>query len=271
MLAVRTGAGCSRTTRPRRVRPASAYASGENRWRPVRKHDSSAKPLPMTKPSYVEALDRAGVMEALAAFDPHVAGTPPLGLDLPGSDTDVLCHAPDAAAFAAAVWSAVGEHPGFAVRQWVALQRGSAGDRVLRGTWLGIRGVRAGKGRGRAVWLAALPGRASAARAGRAFASGRRHGPAARGDEDGACVRGRPEFARRPVRDLARRRVSVGHRACRAPGRGRLRPLRRCPPAVRVASYVGADSTRAPGAARRSSRMRMHAMPAQPSSTKPST
>jgi len=32
-------------------------------------------------------------MRALAEFDPHLAGTLPLGLDLPTSDLDILCHA----------------------------------------------------------------------------------------------------------------------------------------------------------------------------------
>jgi hypothetical protein len=72
----------------------------------------------MAKPAYDEALRRAGALEALAAFDPHVAGTPPLGLDLPGSDIDILCHAPDLNAFAAVVGTAFGACEGFSARRW---------------------------------------------------------------------------------------------------------------------------------------------------------
>lgn len=61
---------------------------------------------------------RAGVLPALAAFSPRVAGTPPLGLDMPASDIDVLCHAPDADAFAAVVQSAFGDAADFFLRRW---------------------------------------------------------------------------------------------------------------------------------------------------------
>lgn len=56
------------------------------------------------------------MLAALAAFDPHIAGTPPLGLDLPTSDIDILCHAPDSAAFAATVSARLGHQSGFALR-----------------------------------------------------------------------------------------------------------------------------------------------------------
>ena len=74
----------------------------------------------MTRPHYLDALQKVGVLSSLARFDPRVAGTPPLGLDLPDSDIDVLCHAPDPKDFALAVWAAFGNHPGFAARQWVS-------------------------------------------------------------------------------------------------------------------------------------------------------
>ncbi|WP_236549137.1 DUF4269 domain-containing protein [Novosphingobium sp. TCA1] len=57
-------------------------------------------------------------MTRLAAFDPRVAGTFPLGLAVSGSDIDVLCHAPDADAFAAALWDACGDFEDFAMWQW---------------------------------------------------------------------------------------------------------------------------------------------------------
>jgi hypothetical protein len=72
----------------------------------------------MDRPSYIDALDRSGLLKALARFDPHVAGTPPLGLDLPESDIDVICHAADAQAFARAVWDFACSFDGFAMHQW---------------------------------------------------------------------------------------------------------------------------------------------------------
>ena len=72
----------------------------------------------MVRPAYDEALRRSGALEALAAFDPHVAGTPSLGLDLPASDIDILCHAPDLDAFAAVVEAVFGACDGFSVGRW---------------------------------------------------------------------------------------------------------------------------------------------------------
>jgi len=59
---------------------------------------------PEERPHYLEALHRTGLMFLLAGFDPHVAGTPPLGLKLPTSDIDVLCHVPDPIEFSAVLW-----------------------------------------------------------------------------------------------------------------------------------------------------------------------
>jgi len=71
------------------------------------------------RPSYEDALAACGVLGVLAAFEPRVAGTPPLGLDVPGSDIDVLCFAPDAQRFTDAVWHAFADAPAFTARQWV--------------------------------------------------------------------------------------------------------------------------------------------------------
>jgi len=68
--------------------------------------------------SHEDALRLTGALRALAEFDPRVAGTPPLGLDLPDSDIDVLCHAPDAAAFAARVFNRFSGYECFATHQW---------------------------------------------------------------------------------------------------------------------------------------------------------
>jgi hypothetical protein len=54
----------------------------------------------------------------LDPFDPRVAGTPALGLDLPGSDLDILCHAPDPDAFLAVLWPLCSGWPGSALWQW---------------------------------------------------------------------------------------------------------------------------------------------------------
>lgn len=77
----------------------------------------------MTRPHYLDALHRVGVLSSLARFDPHVAGTPPLGLDLADSDIDVLCHAPDPMEFTRAIWTGFGTYPGFGARQWVSCER----------------------------------------------------------------------------------------------------------------------------------------------------
>jgi len=62
-------------------------------------------------------------MTKLVAFDPRVAGTPPLGLDQPTSDVDVLCHALDPAAFAACVWATFSTAADFSIRQWIGADR----------------------------------------------------------------------------------------------------------------------------------------------------
>jgi hypothetical protein len=77
----------------------------------------------MSRPDYREAIKMAGIMTHLAAFDPHAAGTPPLGLALAASDIDILCHAGDAQAFGAAVWRHFSHYPEFSLRQWRSADR----------------------------------------------------------------------------------------------------------------------------------------------------
>ncbi len=72
---------------------------------------------------YRQAIDRLSVLEILRDCDPHVAGTLPLGIDVPGSDIDILCHAPDGGAFAQLVWSAFGDRDEFSIRQWIGDER----------------------------------------------------------------------------------------------------------------------------------------------------
>ena len=77
----------------------------------------------MASPTYLEALQRLDLLAALACFDPHIAGTPPLGLDLPGSDIDVLCHVADIDAFTRTVWDVASNHERFAIHQWTGETR----------------------------------------------------------------------------------------------------------------------------------------------------
>ncbi|WP_439490947.1 DUF4269 domain-containing protein [Blastomonas fulva] len=86
-------------------------------------HAGSSYQRSMIRPHYLEALDRLGVLPELAAFDPHVVGTPPLGLDLPASDIDVVCFAPDPDGFTRAVWNAFGTHAEFRMWQRIAHDR----------------------------------------------------------------------------------------------------------------------------------------------------
>lgn len=77
----------------------------------------------MERLNYREALRRSGIMAVLAEFDPHIAGTPPLGLDLPTSDLDILCCAADPEAFTAAIWTSFSVEADFSIKQWIAADR----------------------------------------------------------------------------------------------------------------------------------------------------
>jgi len=66
--------------------------------------------------NYLEALRQTRIMERLAGYDPHVAGTPPLGIEGPDSDIDVLCHAADLDGFAAWMVEQFGGEREFSVR-----------------------------------------------------------------------------------------------------------------------------------------------------------
>jgi hypothetical protein len=87
----------------------------------------------MTRPDYREAIVRSRALERLSAFDPHVAGTLPLELDLPTSDIDILCHCPAPDVFAAALWHAFGDAEGFAMRQWMGGGRAIIAGFMLHG------------------------------------------------------------------------------------------------------------------------------------------
>ncbi|GAM05172.1 DUF4269 domain-containing protein [Novosphingobium sp. MBES04] len=68
-------------------------------------------------------LASSGLPDVLAAYDARVVGTFPLGLDVAGSDVDIVCHAPDAKAFAHELWARFAQSEHFALRQWVQGER----------------------------------------------------------------------------------------------------------------------------------------------------
>jgi hypothetical protein len=77
----------------------------------------------VNRASYRDAIQHTNVLTVLAEHDPHVAGTPPLGLDLPSSDIDVLCFAPDLDRFTTTLWAAFGSYPNFRIWQWSGADR----------------------------------------------------------------------------------------------------------------------------------------------------
>ena len=85
----------------------------------------------MSRVAHEVALQRTGVLALLAPYDPHVAGTPPLGLDLPGSDIDIVCEVLDADAFVALLTEHFGDQPDFSVHA-----RPDLGAMIIRfSTW----------------------------------------------------------------------------------------------------------------------------------------
>jgi hypothetical protein len=64
-------------------------------------------------------LEASGLWHLLNEFDPVLAGTVPLGIDIAGSDLDVLCEVPEAAQtrFAALLRVHFGARPGFRLAQ----------------------------------------------------------------------------------------------------------------------------------------------------------
>lgn len=56
------------------------------------------------------------VLESLQAYDPILVGTIPIGIDLPGSDLDIICHCADLEAFSQALHTHFAHAPGWQVR-----------------------------------------------------------------------------------------------------------------------------------------------------------
>lgn len=71
-------------------------------------------------PDWQEALRGSGVLDLLAGFDPRIAGTLPLGVSLPGSDIDILCHAPEPNDVADCLSEARERLPGLVLRRWIS-------------------------------------------------------------------------------------------------------------------------------------------------------
>lgn len=69
------------------------------------------------RPPYTAVLAALDLPQALAAFDARVIGTPPLGLDMPTSDIDLICHARDSEAFSRAVRRMFGREENFTLER----------------------------------------------------------------------------------------------------------------------------------------------------------
>lgn len=79
--------------------------------------------MQITRPHFEIAVQQLGVLKALRAYDPRVAGTPPLGVETEKSDIDILCHAPDASAFSTDVQNAYGTMSDLRIWQWISKDR----------------------------------------------------------------------------------------------------------------------------------------------------
>ena len=87
----------------------------------------------MTVEDYKSAVTGSAVMELLKPFDPRIVGTLPLGLAVPGSDIDIVCHAPDPNAFADMVWTHYQSADDFVLYRWTSGTRPA----VARFVWNG--------------------------------------------------------------------------------------------------------------------------------------
>lgn len=68
-------------------------------------------------------------MDLLVGFDPRIAGTLPLGVSLPGSDIDILCHASNPNDVAEQLWRWRERLAELTLRRWIT------GDRPLVATF----------------------------------------------------------------------------------------------------------------------------------------
>ena len=70
------------------------------------------------RPSYLEALEAARVAEHLERWPWKLAGTPPLGIDVAGSDIDVICTVEDGVEFSRVLWAAYSGYDDYRSWQW---------------------------------------------------------------------------------------------------------------------------------------------------------
>ncbi len=68
---------------------------------------------------YGDAVERVALGHHLRQWPWTLAGTPPLGIDVPGSDIDVVCSVDDYDGFATALWQAFAQFDGFCLWQWI--------------------------------------------------------------------------------------------------------------------------------------------------------
>jgi len=86
--------------------------------RPALPPEPSGLPIGRLGPRAQQAaamLDTHPIMETLAPWDPVVVGTLPLGIDVPGSDLDILCEVHDRKAFTDTAAAAFGRFSTFAI------------------------------------------------------------------------------------------------------------------------------------------------------------
>lgn len=62
------------------------------------------------------ALQELRVMQALTHFNPVLVGTIPIGIDIPGSDLDIICDADDLKVFSNVVTNEYGDQKGFLLK-----------------------------------------------------------------------------------------------------------------------------------------------------------
>lgn len=76
-----------------------------------------------TRMPYRQALGALDLSEHLRPWPWMIAGTPPLGIEVPGSDIDVICTIDDHSGFAERLAGAFGDARDFHIWQWIGDER----------------------------------------------------------------------------------------------------------------------------------------------------
>lgn len=74
----------------------------------------------MQAATYLEAVRLSRIPDLLARHDWRITGTLPLGVDVPGSDIDIIVQADDLGSFAEMLCVRLGGFEDLSVRQWIA-------------------------------------------------------------------------------------------------------------------------------------------------------